>query len=178
VKPFMDAFQVQGVDLVFTPKPGGHDTRWWPEEEQNIERFVATHVREPYPVRVRWATEVTDRYNRADWVVIDELGPLEGDRERTAPRSLVPRAPTGSLDARRDGNEITVDAYFVRGFRLLISPDVFDLDRPLRVTVNGDVVFEGRVEPDLATLAKWAAVDHDRNTLYAAEVAIELPSGR
>ena len=178
VKPFMDAFQVQGVDLVFTPKPGGHDTRWWPEEEENIERFVATHVREPYPERVRWATEVTDRYNRADWVVIDELGPLEGDRERTAPRSLVPRAPTGSLDARRDGNEITVDAYFVRRFRLLISPDVFDLDSPLRVTVNGDVAFEGTVEPDVATLTKWAAVDHDRTALYAAEVAIELPPGR
>jgi len=178
VKPFMDAFQVQGVDLVFTAKEGGHDTRWWPEEEENIERFVTTHVREPYPEHVRWATEVTDRYNRADWVVIDELGPLAGDEGRTQPRALVPRAPTGYVDARRDGNSIAVDAYYVRRFRLLLSPDVFDLQSPVHVAVNGDVAFEGMVSADVEALTKWAAIDHDRTTLYAAEIPIELPPAR
>jgi poly(3-hydroxybutyrate) depolymerase len=178
VRPFMEAFQRYGVDLVFTAKPGGHDTRWWPEEEDAIERFVATHVRQPHPERVRWATERTDRYNRADWVVIDELGPIDGDDERDAPVSLVPRGPTGSLDVVRSGNSVSVDAYWVRRFRLLISPDAFDLASPLRVTANGDVVFEGMVRPDVETLTRWAAIDQDRSTLYAAEIAIELPPAR
>lgn len=176
VKPIMDAFRGAGVDVTFTAEQGGHDTRWWPDQEQNIERFVSTHVREPHPDRVRWATESTTRYNRAHWVVIDELGALPGDRDRPAPQSLIPRAPTGAIEAVRDGNTVTVDAYFVRRFTLLISPDAFDLASPLRVVANGDVVFEGMVRPSVETLTKWAAVDQDRTMLYAAEVPIELPA--
>jgi predicted esterase len=176
VRPIVEAFRRSGVDLVFTAKPGGHDTRWWPEEEENIERFVESHVREPQPERVRWATELTGRYNRAYWVMIDELGPLAGDRSRSTPVVLVPRAPTGRIDAVRSGNTVTVDAYFVRRFTLLISPDVFDLERPLRVVVNGDVAYDGMVRPDVEALTKWAAIDQDRTMLYAAEVTIELPA--
>jgi len=178
VRPIMDAFRGAGVDVTFTAEQGGHDTRWWPEEEQNIEQFVAAHVREPQPERVAWATESTTRYNRAHWVVIDELGSLPGDRDRSAPQSLVPRAPTGAVEAVRSGNTVTVDAYYVRRFTLLVSPDAFDLDSPIRVVANGNVVFDGMVEPDVATLTKWASVDQDRTMLYAAEVAIDLPGGR
>jgi hypothetical protein len=125
-------------------------------------------------VRVFWATERADRYNRAHWVVIDEHGALEDDETRGYLASVTAGDPAGIVDARREGNTVTVLAYGVRRLRLLISPDAFDLDAPLTVLANGDVVFEGRVEPDVRVLTTWAAWDKDRTMLYAAEIAIEL----
>jgi poly(3-hydroxybutyrate) depolymerase len=176
VMPFLDAFARYGVDFVFTAKQAGHTTSWWPEEEDNIERFLAAHPRDPHPERIRWATETTARYNRVHWVVIDEIGALAGDGDRAPPASLVPIGPTGGVDVVRSGNAVTVDAYHVRRFTLLISPDAFDLRSPLRVVANGDVVFEGTVRADEGTLRKWAAIDEDRTMLYAAEIEVELPA--
>lgn len=172
--PFLGALENVGADFEFTPKPGGHDTRWWPEEEENIERFVADHARAPHPERVFWATELTDRYNRAHWLVIDELGAAEGDDTRRYLASVTAGEPVGIVDARREDNTVTLLAYGVRRLTLLISPDAFDLDAPLRVVANGEVVFEGMVERDVDTLRKWATIDQDRTMLYAAEIEVEL----
>ena len=83
----------------------------------------------------------------------------------------------GVVQAVRDGNTVTVDAYHVRRLRLLISPDAFDIRSPIRVIANGDVAFEGLVEPSAETLRKWAAIDEDRTMLYAAEISVELELG-
>jgi len=50
----------------------------------------------------------------------------------------------------------------------------FDLNQPVKVTVNGREVFNARVQPSLETLLKWAARDNDRTMLYAAEIKIKL----
>jgi hypothetical protein len=42
----------------------------------------------------------------------------------------------------------------------------------VKVTVNGRVAFDGRVERSLATLMKWAARDNDRTMLFGAEIRI------
>lgn len=175
IVPFLGALENVRADFEFTPKPGGHNTRWWPEEEANIERFVAAHPRTPHPQRVFWATERTDRYNRAHWLVIDELGELAGDQSRRYLGSVTAGGRAGVADARREGNTVTVLAYQVRRLRLLISPDAFDLAQPIRVVANGDTVFEGMVRPDLDVLRRWAQVDQDREMLYAAEIEISLP---
>jgi hypothetical protein len=66
----------------------------------------------------------------------------------------------------------------VRRLRLLVSPEAFDFEQPIRVVANGETVFEGSVRPDLETLERWAAIDEDRTMLYAAEIPIELPADR
>ncbi len=172
--PFLQAFEEVGVDFSFTTKPGGHNTRWWPEETENIERFIEGHPRDPHPARVLWATERTDRYNRAHWVVIDELGPISGDDGRSALAALTADGNSGAVDAVRDGNTVAVEAFHVRSFTLLISPDAFDIRSPIRVIANGDVAFEGMVRPSVETLMKWAETDEDRTMLYAAEITVEL----
>ena len=171
---FLPNFESAGVDFVFTVKPGGHNTRWWPEEEENIERFITTHPRDPHPERILWATERTDRYNRAHWVMIDEIGPIPGDADRSALAGLTADGQGGIVDAVRDGNTVMVDSYHVQRLTVLISPDVFDMSSPIRVIANGDVAFEGIVRPSVETLRKWAARDEDRSMLYAAEVTVEL----
>ena len=74
------------------------------------------------------------------------------------------------------GSTVTIKAYHVPRFTLLISPDAFALSRPIRVVTNDEVSFEGRVEPSVATLRKWLARYHDRTMLFAAEITVVLES--
>ena len=60
----------------------------------------------------------------------------------------------------------------VAEFTLLLSPDLFDFSRTVTVETNGRMAFEGRVEPSVATLPKWAARDNDRTMLFGAEIKI------
>jgi poly(3-hydroxybutyrate) depolymerase len=82
--------------------------------------------------------------------------------------------PTGRVDATRSGNTVTATTRGVEKFTVLVSPDAFDLTRPLTVVANGKTVFNARVTSSLATLLKWAARDNDRTLLYAAEVPVTL----
>ena len=80
VVPFMRLFQEAGVFLDFRAKPeAGHNTEWWDEEAEPMAAFMADQARRPLPPRVSWETGRTDRFNRAHWLVIDELGSVEGE---------------------------------------------------------------------------------------------------
>ena len=85
------------------------------------------------------------------------------------------RKPTGRVDLVRDGNTVTAQTRTVETFTLLLSPDVFDFSKPVKVVADGRTVFEGRVTRSVATLMKWAARDNDRTMLFGAEVTVKLP---
>jgi hypothetical protein len=186
VAPFIEMFTRGGIAVDFQVYPNaGHDVSWWPDERAGYERFLAAHVRIAHPERISWETERTDRYNRFRWLVITQLGTRASDR--TLPdvnrfgaggrtRTLFARPkPSGRVDARRQGNNFDVETRGVRGFTLLLSPDVVDFSKPVKVTVNGHVVHDGRVEKSSGTLLTWAAQDNDRTMLYGAELKIEVP---
>jgi len=63
----------------------------------------------------------------------------------------------------------------VAAFRLLLSPDQFDLNRPIVVVVNGRTLVDRIVPRDIRTLLKWAAADNDRTMLFEAELPIVVP---
>ena len=52
----------------------GHDVSWWDDEKPAMDAFMRDQARRPLPSRLSWETERTDRYNRAHWLVITELG--------------------------------------------------------------------------------------------------------
>jgi hypothetical protein len=83
-----------------------------------------------------------------------------------------PKRP-GRVDLVRNGNVIQATTNGVASFTLLLSPDKFDFNQPVKVVANGRTVFEGKVERNLKTLMKWAARDNDRTMLYAAELKIK-----
>ena len=82
---------------------------------------------------------------------------------------------SGRVDLIRTANRIIASCRGVAAFRLLLSPDQFDLDRAVTVVVNGRTVFDAIVRKDLRTLLKWAARDYDRTMLFAAELEIAVP---
>ena len=81
VVPFLRLFQDAGVFLDFRPKPeAGHTTDWWDEEAEAMAAFRADQPRRPLPPRLSWETGSVDgRFNRAHWLVITELGEVEGE---------------------------------------------------------------------------------------------------
>lgn len=101
--PYIALFQAAGADLTFRPLAGsGHDLRWWPEEAPNINRFLQAHGRNPYPDRITWETDRVDRWNRAFWLVIDQLGSAPGEVRFPRFDSIVPLPALPSLGVRAD----------------------------------------------------------------------------
>lgn len=187
VAPHMEMLTAAGATVEFRPQPeAGHDTSWWPTERAHFERFVREHTREPHPAFLSWESERTDRYNRAHWLVIDQLGRrttddtaladantfgVQGGEQRMFARTW----PSGRVDVRRTGNAFEARTRGVAAFRLLLSPDVVDFSKPVTVRVNGEVAFSGMVAEDLRTLLAWHARDADRTMLYTAELPIRVP---
>jgi pimeloyl-ACP methyl ester carboxylesterase len=187
VEPLVAMFKKAGVPHEFKVYPdAGHDVSWWPQERAGYEAYLAAHPRQPHPERISWETERTDRYNRFRWVVIDRLATRPSDvalkdinTYQPVPvmeRTLFDHAkPSGRVDAARAGNAFDVKTRGVQAFTLLLSPDVLDFSKAVRVTVNGTVAHDAIVKADAATMLAWAARDHDRTMLYGAELHILVP---
>jgi len=91
------------------------------------------------------------------------------------PKLLFARsAPSGRVDLTRTGNVVQATTRGVAAFTLLLSPEQFDFAAPVKVIANGRTVFDGRVQKDVKTLMKWAAIDNDRTMLFGAEINIDL----
>lgn len=170
------AFNQLGVPLVFRPQANaGHDTSWWPFERGLFEQFVKQRPRQAHPARLSWETERVDRFNRVDWLIIDELGTGREDAAFEPLDIFEHTRAGGRVDVERHGNAFDVRSRGVRAFTLLVSPDAVDFSQPVTVTVNGVERVRGFVKKDPAVLLKWAAVDADRTRLYGAEVKVRVP---
>ncbi|MDH5591101.1 MAG: hypothetical protein OEZ37_13705, partial [Gemmatimonadota bacterium] len=175
VHPYLELYGKAGVRFDYHELPGVHDVAWWPAEAEDIEAFLAAHPRDPLPDTVVWATEYVDRYNRAHWIVVDELGSASSGAAARRLTGFTSGRNAGIVSAIRDGNTFRVDTHGVRRLRILVSPDEVDLTLPVEVVVNGRTTFHGPLAPDVGTLLAWAAVDGDRTMLFAAEIRVDVP---
>jgi hypothetical protein len=184
VGPYVEHLKDKGVEVVYRPQPNGvHNTAWWPEVKETFEAFVRNHPRTPLPDRLTWETNGSAVDNRAHWLVIEKLAPAKRNDPAMDDVNLVTNVgpmmfdnphPSGRVDLVRTGNTVTATTKGVAEFTLLVSPEAFDLAQPIKVVANGRTVFEGRVEPSVPTLLKWAARDNDRTMLFTAELRIKL----
>ena len=95
VVPFLQLFVNAGVYVEFTPKPeAGHNMQWWAEESPNIDEFIVARSRRPLPDRLGWETESAERFNRAHWLVITELGSVDGETSFDDFNEITPPAPS------------------------------------------------------------------------------------
>lgn len=175
ITPYIEEWRRAGADITFRPIQGaGHDLSWIGSETPRIDAFVENHPRQPLPDRVRWETERTDRYNRVHWVEILALGTVAGESSFEPVGGLRHRFPSGRIEVLKQGNQVSVLTRAIRRFRLLLSPDHFDFEQPVRVTANGRIVFEGMVTSGVGPLLRWAAEDLDRTMLFGAELDLDL----
>jgi poly(3-hydroxybutyrate) depolymerase len=182
VEPYIRHLANNGVKVSYHPQPeAGHNTAWWPEMKNTFEKFVADNPRAAHPDTLTWETGNTV-HNRIHWLIIDKAGAQPGEMKDMRDPNLMSgferlfrRLKTPSrVDLTRKGNTVEAQTREVSEFTLLLSPDQFDFNQPLRVVANGREVFNGRVQKSVETLLKWAAKDNDRTMLYAAELKIVL----
>jgi hypothetical protein len=196
VEPYTNHLIHNGVAIEYHPQPEGeHNTKWWPDLKDSFEQFVTNHPRVPLPDKLTWdAAESKGHptFNRAYWLVIDDFGPASGEAETIPDANVVGQSETeifsetegilfgraknaGHVELERAGNTVRAITKGVTGFTLLVSPDQFDFQQPVKVVVNGREVWKGRVTTNLKTLLTWAARDNDRTMLYGAEIHVKLP---
>ena len=189
VEPYVGHLRGSGVTVDYHPRPeAAHNTAWWPDLKDAFETFVRDHPRNPYPQTLTWEASDRDLPSRAHWIVIDRVKPAASAEPRLEPdlnvfsgagpnhgKDLFGRSrASGRVDAVRRGNDIALTTRGVSELTLLLSPRVFDFAQPIRVTANGRVASDTRLQPSVATLMKWAARDNDRTMLFAAELHVRL----
>jgi hypothetical protein len=151
--------------------------------KESFEAFVRSHPRQPLSERLTWESNGTPMDNRMRWLLVDRVGPRSRDEPKWGDVNLVTdvgpmlfdnNRPSGRVDLVRMGNTVSATTRGVAELTLLLSPDAFDFTQPVKVEANGRVLFNGRVEPSVATLLKWAARDNDRTMLFGAELHIKV----
>ncbi len=148
VVPYLRLFREAGVFLDFRPQPeAGHDLSWWEEEVDAIEAFMNNARRQPAPSRLSWETESVDDYNRAHWLVIDELGTVDGEPGLGSFNSIADPASGKPLGISMLGE--LVDGSGLRVFE--IGEDSIASDSGMRA--NDTIVeIEGREAPSVEDL--------------------------
>ena len=82
--------------------------------------------------------------------------------------------PSAAIRASFAANRLEAETSRVGAFRVLVHPDMIELDQKLVIEVNGEVVFDEVVQPDIEFMIENYLSNRDRSTLYVAEVAIDL----
>jgi len=150
----------------------GHDVTWLAEYKDSIRQYKRKHTRNPYPDSISWHCHDIE-YGRNHWVVIEKMSrqrredyanALEAEGQKTKYH--------GFIKVKRNGNTIHVQSTNVKQFRLLISPEQFNFDKPIEVYTNGKRSFRKKLKPDAKTLLKWYWQDMDRTMLFGAEIKI------
>lgn len=162
-------------------KKEGHDLTWYPQYKDSIQAFLDKNVRNPYPNKIYWESEFEANSNRHHWLVLNKLGTASSESIIEDINRLPNLAPmfkrdsvSGRVEIEKTKNIVNVKTRGVLQYTLLLSPESFDFDQPIKVITNNRVSFEGIVEGDLKTLFKWAIIDNDRTMLFAKELVINV----
>lgn len=183
----LDAYHAKDADSYphsINVQPGrGHGIDYRPGVE-----WIAQHHRNPWPRHITWLGKQIDGQRRARhyWVQID--GPIKDGwnirieaRVDNAAKHIVVTAEQVQIEG--DGGNPThvkVGEILSRepltgvALRVLLDDDLIDLDQPLRITVNGEERFNGRVERSAATQLRTLAGYGDPTMSASAEVVIPL----
>ena len=84
------------------------------------------------------------------------------------------KLPYGSVEGYRVGNSFHFGTYRVQDFSIYIHPDMVRLDQPVKVHVNGRILFDDLIEPDSRLLLDSFLKNHDRTLLWVGRIDIRL----
>jgi hypothetical protein len=82
--------------------------------------------------------------------------------------------PSAKAIVSVDENSVDIEASRLGAFKVLVHPDMFDLDKPIIITVNGQIVHDSAVTPDFEFMLRNFLANRDRRLQYVAEIEIVL----
>jgi pimeloyl-ACP methyl ester carboxylesterase len=75
-------------------------------------------------------------------------------------------------------NVIEIASENVRTCRVYLHPRMVDFSRPVTIRANGEVVFQGKVAPDLATMLELVRETDDRGRIFQAAVDVKIATDK
>lgn len=153
---------------------GGH---FFPREElPDLVKWFDHQRRTPVPKTV---TVVRDASHLLPfgWVRIDATDQIASFSEDLIDKrdDSIRRRTYARLTAQVTGpNRIDVQTDHVRQYVLYLNDELVDLSKPVLITTNGQVSFEGVVAPQVDTLLRQARLRHDPAQLFPAQVTISV----
>jgi predicted esterase len=184
----------QKLDYTFYEHPDGHDLSYG---KPYIVKFLADSKdlrRDPYAPQIAVATPVgysryyssPARHNR--WLTMntltpgkiefDELVTNDSDDRKFDDWKLEHRKSRregSAVEAKNLGdNTIEVTTQHVSRFTVWLHPKMIDVNRPVRVIVDGETKFEDRVSPSLATALDSYHRRQDWGLIYPMKVVVDL----
>ena len=156
------------------PHAGGH---FFPRQElPALVEWFRKQRRDPYPRRV---TVVRDASHLTDfgWVRIDATDRIAMFSEQLIDQhgDLIKNHVYAKLavDVRAE-NHLEVTTERVRRYTLFLNDALVDFSRPVTVVTNGGTSFQGTVTPQVETLLRHARRRRDVDTLFPAQVTIDV----
>ena len=130
---------------------------WMNRKDAEALPWMAQFTRNPWPKRIMWVQDDVT-HDRFYWLHLPDAAQANaGDR----------------IDARVEGQAIAIDGAVPAGLTLRLSDRLVDLDRPVRVTVNGRVAFTGKVPRTTAAIVR--SLDERADPASAATAMLQLP---
>ena len=130
---------------------------WMNRKDAEAVPWMAGFTRDPWPKRIVWVQDDVT-HDRFYWLQIPDAGAAKpGDR----------------IDAVVNGQAITLDGTVPTGTTLRLSDRLVDLDRPIRVVVNGEIAFHGRVYRTAAAIRQSLAERADAASAATALLTLD-----
>lgn len=153
------------------------------EEAGKVLDWFRVNKRIPYPKEIKFSTE-SSRYSMAYWIEITEFSELVGQVlgvYRDISGKLIrsegsAETATVEADVRMENNEIYLTTHGIKALRLYLEDGLVDTGRPLRVYINGKLVYFEKVEKSVQGILDAARKRNDREALCSAYLDIKVPS--
>ena len=178
-----DWAEENGLNWKFIEKNGGHTI--YIDELPAVAKFFADNPRNLYRERVymrqggmlfekTWGVEGWPdhevyhdtrplRWNMRHWLQI-EARPGEG--------------PLTILANYQGENQFEITSHNVRNLSVFLHPKMVDFEKPIRVTINGNLVFDEKVTPDPNLMFELAKEFDDRGRIFHAKIDLESETDR
>lgn len=130
-----------------------------PSAQTDTFRWMSDFVRDPAPEHVVWEPFTSERYpthkHYQYWLHLPQT--------RSGMR----------IDARIEGNRITVETRKVREFTIFLNEDLVDLEKSVTVKVNGRQAFRGRPKPSLSAIVETYASREDEKMICSYRIDVK-----
>lgn len=174
-----------GLDWVFVEKDGGHEI--YQDELPKIAAFFAARPRNLYrdTVYLRQGGDMKfiNTWGIKGWpehTVRHETRPLRWNLRHwleVTPRPDVKGSMT-VLAKNSGANAFAITSDQVRELTIHLHPKMVAFDEPVRITVNGDQVFDAHVVPDPTHMLELAREFDDRGRIFWAKVTVAVDTDR
>lgn len=130
---------------------------WMNRVDRAAVPWMAKFVRDPYPNRVVWRQDDVT-HTRFYW-----LGIREEDQQARA-----------TVIASYEDQTIQIEQSDVKVLKIRLNDEMVDLDQPIKVVFGEEVLFSGKVERTIETMAAALQERQDPASVFYAEITVEL----